>query len=271
MSSDPSSGAWLTEMLRRGGGRVGRLGSMARRDTACQPPYILVLWDIDHTLIETRGVGRAIYARVFPDVTGKPLQHLAEVAGRTELVIMHDTLALHDVEPTDATMRRLAAALVQGHEDARTELATAGRVLPGAKETLAALAADHRVHQAVLSGNLRDVSRIKLEVFGLDSYLDLASSAYGDDHTERAELVAIAQHRATVQMGSSFDKEHTVLIGDTPKDVEAALTAGVRVIAVASGKNNETELTKAGASAAIADLTDTAAVVRLVTGEPNNR
>jgi phosphoglycolate phosphatase-like HAD superfamily hydrolase len=156
---------------------------------------------------------------------------------------MHDTLALHDVEPTDATMRRLAAALVQGHEDARTELATAGRVLPGAKETLAALAADHRVHQAVL----------------------------GDDHTVRAELVAIAQHRATVQMGSSFDKEHTVLIGDTPKDVEAALTAGVLVIAVASGKNNETELTKAGAFAAIADLTDTASVVRLVTGEPNIR
>jgi phosphoglycolate phosphatase len=72
-----------------------------------------------------------------------------------------------------------------------------GRVLPGAQETLAALASDPRIHQAVLSGNLRDVSRIKLEVFGLDPYLDLACSAYGDDHTERPELVAIAQQRAT--------------------------------------------------------------------------
>lgn len=244
---------------------------MARRDTASQPPHILVLWDIDHTLIETRGVGRTIYERVFPAVTGKPLQQLAEVAGRTELVIMHDTLQLHDVEPTDATMRRLAAALVQGYEDARMELATTGRVLPGAKEALAALAADRRVLQAVLSGNLREVSRIKLEVFGLDSYLDLAGSAYGDDHTERPELVAIAQQRAAEQMGSSFDKQHTVLIGDTPKDVEAALTAGVRVIAVASGKNNETELTQAGAQAAVADLRNTAAVVQLVTGDPNIR
>jgi phosphoglycolate phosphatase-like HAD superfamily hydrolase len=98
---------------------------------------------------------------------------------------MRKPLQLHDVEPTEEMMRRLAAALVQGHEDAREELATTGRALPGAKETLAALAADPRVHQAVLSGNLRDVSRIKLEVFGLDPYLDLASSAYGDDHTER--------------------------------------------------------------------------------------
>jgi phosphoglycolate phosphatase len=190
---------------------------MAERDTASQPPHILVLWDIDHTLLETRGVGQAIYERVFPAVTGKPLRQLAEVAGRTELVIMRDTLQLHDVEPTEEMMRRLAAALVQGHEDARQELATTGRALPGAKETLAALAIDPRVRQAVLSGNLRDVSRIKLEIFGLDSYLDLASSAYGDDHTERPELVTIAQQRATERTAATFDNEHTVLIGIHPR------------------------------------------------------
>ncbi|MCA1702467.1 MAG: haloacid dehalogenase-like hydrolase [Actinobacteria bacterium] len=238
---------------------------MTKRDTASQPPHILVLWDIDHTLIETRGVGQAIYERVFPAVTGKPLRQLAEVAGRTELVIMHDTLQLHDVQPTEQMMRRLAAALIQGHEDARQELATAGRALPGAKETLAALAADPRVHQAVLSGNLRDVSRIKLEIFGLDQYLDLASSAYGDDHTERPELVTIAQQRATERVATRFDNQHTVLIGDTPKDVEAAITAGVRVIGVASGKSDENELMEAGAQFTIPDLTHTATVVRLVT------
>ncbi|MDQ2883319.1 MAG: HAD hydrolase-like protein, partial [Actinomycetota bacterium] len=135
----------------------------------------------------------------------------------------------------------------------------------GARETLAALAADSRVHQAVLSGNLRDVSRIKLEVFGLDSYLDLASSAYGDDHTERSELVAIARHRATERTAATFDKQHTVLIGDTPHDVEAALTAGVRIIAVASGKSDETELAQAGAPVTVSDLTDTATIVQLVT------
>ncbi|MGH3788906.1 MAG: HAD family hydrolase [Pseudonocardiaceae bacterium] len=238
---------------------------MAERDTADQPPHILVLWDIDHTLIETRGVGRAIYERIFPSVTGKPLRQLADVAGRTELVIMHDTLQLHDVEPTEQIMRRLAAALIQGHDDARQELATAGRALPGAKETLAALAADPRVHQAVLSGNLRDVSRIKLEVFGLDPYLDLASSAYGDDHTERPELVTIAQQRATERVAVTFDNQRTVLIGDTPKDVEAALTAGVRVIGVASGKSNEAQLTQAGAPVTVPDLTRTAKIVQWVT------
>ena len=58
--------------------------------------------------------------------------------------------------------------------------------------------------------------------------------------------------------------QHTVLIGDTPKDVEAALTAGLRVIAVASGKSDESELMEAGAPVAVPDLTHTATVVQLV-------
>lgn len=51
----------------------------------------------------------------------------------------------------------------------------------------------------------------------------------------------------------------------TPKDVEAALTAGVRVIAVASGKSDEAELAQAGAAVIVSDLTHTATVVQLVT------
>jgi phosphoglycolate phosphatase len=47
--------------------------------------------------------------------------------------------------------------------------------------------------------------------------------------------------------------------------VEAALTAGVRVIGVASGKSDESELMEAGAPVTISDLTHTATVIRLVT------
>jgi phosphoglycolate phosphatase-like HAD superfamily hydrolase len=220
------------------------------------PPRTLVLWDIDHTLIETRGVGRAIYDRAFPAATGKPLAKLAQIAGRTELDIMAESLRVNGIEPTDEAVRKLAAALVQGYEDAREELAVTGRALPGARETLERLAADPSVHQGILTGNLRDVARIKLEVFGLDQYLDFASSAYGDDHADRPELVKIARQRAEERTGTKLDNADVVLIGDTPNDVKAALTAGVRVIAVASGKSSEEELQSAGAIRVIGDLTD---------------
>lgn len=224
-------------------------------------PRLLVLWDVDHTLIETRGVGRAIYDRAFPAATGKPLEKLARVAGRTELDIMSESLRLNGIEPTDDAIDRLAVALVQGYEDAREELGTIGRALPGARETLAELAADPAVHQSVLTGNLREVARIKLEVFGLDGFLDLQVGAYGDDHPERARLVAVAQARAAERKGVAFE---TVLIGDTPMDVEAGLIAGVRVVGVATGTTTAAELRKAGASTVLDGLTDPKAVRRAV-------
>ncbi|WP_370939298.1 haloacid dehalogenase-like hydrolase [Amycolatopsis sp. cg13] len=217
-------------------------------------PRTLVLWDIDHTLIETRGVGRAIYDRAFPAATGKPLAKLATITGRTELDIMAASLKANGLEATDQAVQNLADALVQGYEDARDELAATGRALPGARETLERFVADQSIHQAVLTGNLREVARIKLEVFGVAGFLDFDSSAFGDDHAERSELVQIARQRAEAQTGAQFGDQHVVLIGDTPNDVKAGLTAGVRVIGVATGKADKDELRAAGAAEVVESL-----------------
>lgn len=213
-----------------------------------------MLWDIDHTLIETRGVGRAIYDRAFPAATGKPLAELATITGRTELDIMAESLKVNGLEATEQAVQRVAAALVRGYEDAREELAATGRALPGARETLERFAADRIIHQAVLTGNLRAVARIKLEVFGLAGFLDFDSSAFGDDHAERSELVQIARQRAETRTGTHFDDQQVVLIGDTPNDVKAGLAAGVRVIGVATGKSGEAELRDAGARQVVSSL-----------------
>jgi phosphoglycolate phosphatase len=219
-------------------------------------PRTLVLWDIDHTLIETRGVGRAIYDRAFPAATGEPLVKLATIAGRTELDIMAESLRVNGLEATDEAVQKLADALVQGYEGARDELAITGRALPGARDTLKRFAADRSVHQAILTGNLREVARIKLEVFGLESFLDFDSSAFGDDHAERSELVRIARQRAEARTGARFDNEQVVLIGDTRNDVKAGLSAGVRVVGVATGKASEAELRRAGATQTVPTLSE---------------
>jgi beta-phosphoglucomutase-like phosphatase (HAD superfamily) len=108
---------------------------------------VLVLWDVDHTLIETRGVGFTIYKRAFPAATGQPLTKLAQISGRTELDIMRETLHINGIEPTDESVGKLANALITGYDDARDELAATGRTLPGAAATLERLAAEPHVHQ----------------------------------------------------------------------------------------------------------------------------
>ncbi|MGH3801346.1 MAG: HAD family hydrolase [Pseudonocardiaceae bacterium] len=239
--------------------------------STCRPaPRLLVLWDIDHALIETRGVGRAIYERASPAATGKPLATLATISGRTELDIMAESLRLNDIEPSDEMITQLARALIQGYQDAREELRAVGRTLPGVQDTLTGLARSPIVHQSVLTGNLRDVARIKLEVFDLDHYLDLNAGAYGDDDPERPTLVAIAQQRAAERTGVMFGNDATVMIGDTPQDVEAGLVAGVRVIGVATGKTSIQELRDVGAQQVATNIVECPAILNRLIQDVRN-
>ncbi|WP_436319637.1 HAD family hydrolase [Streptomyces syringium] len=135
-----------------------------------------------------------------------------------------------------------------------------GHALPGAAAALDALAEVDGVEQTVVSGNVRAVSEIKLQVFGLDRHIRWQLGAYGEDADERPELVRIALERAGLTAAEA------VLLDDTPAGVEAGLANRVRVIGVATGRSSEAELRAAGATVVLPDLTDTDLLVRLSQG-----
>ncbi|GAA1579347.1 haloacid dehalogenase-like hydrolase [Actinomadura kijaniata] len=216
----------------------------------------LVLWDVDHTLIETGGVGREIFADAFAHAVGRPMEQMAEVSGRTEPDIFRETAELHGVEVDQELFEKFAEQLAKGYEERAEEMRQRGRALPGAAEALEALAADPRVAQSVLTGNIRPAAETKLRVFGLDRRIDFEAGAYGSDDGVRPRLVTIAQRRAAERYGMVFDAATTVLIGDTPSDVATGREGGARVIAVASGKSTADELRDAGADLVLEDLVD---------------
>ncbi|MGI5243092.1 HAD family hydrolase [Dactylosporangium sp. CA-139066] len=229
--------------------------------TPHRSPRRLVLWDVDHTLIETRGVGGELYASAFQAATGLAMVEKAEVTGQTEPSILTATLRLHGIDEDEPYLARYQVELPAEYDRRRDDLARRGRILPGATTTLAALAERPEIVQAVLTGNLRDVARIKLEVFGLDRYIDLEVSAYGDDDSNRPNLVAVAQRRATAKYGTPFNSNSTVVIGDSRHDVRTGLCGGAKAVGVASGNESIEQLRKAGADAAWSDLTDTDTIV----------
>ena len=53
----------------------------------------LVLWDIDHTLINAGGLSHHLYGVVFAELFGRELAAVAPMAGRTDRAIILDTLA----------------------------------------------------------------------------------------------------------------------------------------------------------------------------------
>ena len=122
------------------------------------------------------------------------------------------------------------------------------------------------VLQSVLTGNLRPLAELKLGAAGFGPALDLEAGAYGDAHEVRAELVGIARRAAAARYGTSFDGPATVLVGDTPLDVAAALATGARAVAVATGGFCFADLAAAGAHVTLPDLTDTDQVVGAIAG-----
>jgi phosphoglycolate phosphatase-like HAD superfamily hydrolase len=228
-------------------------------------PFFL-LWDIDHTLIENHGVNKETYAAAFELLTGKPAVRRARTDGRIEPEVMRDMLTLHGVAATPEHEARMAWALETATKANAEKLRERGHELPGARDALTAFSQMAGVVQSVLSGNIRPNAVTKLSAFGLEKFMDFEVGGYGGDGEDRASLVAVAQYRATEKYGELLDRGNTVLVGDTPRDVQAGLKGGARVVAVATGSDSGDDLRAEGADIVLADLSDTRAVVSAVTG-----
>ncbi|CAM5718502.1 hypothetical protein SALBM135S_02762 [Streptomyces alboniger] len=111
----------------------------------------LVLWDIDHTLMATGGLGRELWAEAFREVTGVEMREQASVTGSTERVILRETARLHDVPYSAGLFDSFAEALSAVHVRRAAELRERGHALPGAAAVLAHLA-ERGVRQTVGDG-----------------------------------------------------------------------------------------------------------------------
>jgi len=223
----------------------------------------LVLWDIDGTLVHTAGHGRHAFGEAFAAVFGREIDVTAlEMAGRTDHSITHALLEANAAGEDDSHLPRMLEELNAALEGRRERIAAEGWAMPGSLEALEALAGRPEVVQSLLTGNIEPNAALKLSAFGLDRLVDLEIGGYGSHHGVRAELVDIAREKAARLRGIEVDPADTVLIGDTPLDVEAARGAGARAVAVASGPYGVEELERTGADAVLADLRDTAAVLQ---------
>jgi phosphoglycolate phosphatase len=224
-------------------------------NSATNNAQVLVLWDIDHTLIENDGVSKATYALAAELLIGYPTATPPVTEGRTDAAIMAELLSGNGCDPDRLPLRRLWEALTEAGRRNEAELRSRGEALPGAAECLRRLAADRHVIQSTLTGNIEANAHVKLCAFGLDPWIDFSVGGYGVLH-ERPLLVPVAQQRAAARYGFDPHTGVTVLIGDTPADVEAGLVGGARVLAVATGAYSPTQLRAAGAEDVITDLTD---------------
>jgi phosphoglycolate phosphatase-like HAD superfamily hydrolase len=86
------------------------------------------------------------------------------------------------------------------------------------------------------------------------TFVKLSFGGYGSDSTDRAELTRCAIERAGRILGQRLDPQRILVVGDTPKDIEAATAVRAIAVGVASGNYGEADLREAGADYVLASL-----------------
>lgn len=190
------------------------------------------------------------------------------LGGMLDRRIARLALAAHRLPDTrvDAGLDRALDLVARRYRDLVADGERRSWVLPGVHQLLSALnARPDRALVGTLTGNAEGVGRHKLTTSGLDHHVRVG--AWGCEAEERSALVPLAVSRASgLGVSTRRGPSSVVLVGDTPRDVEAGHAAGHPVIGVATGRWNATELAAAGADEVLPDLTRPSALLSELTG-----
>lgn len=226
----------------------------------------ILLWDIDGTLIRSTKVGgyKLYTIPVLEEIFGTA-GRLADmrVSGMTDLQIVFE--ALKDAGVTQEQILARAEVLVSRlTEEARRVTGNGVKffeLLPGVRETLEALATHPRYQSALVTGNIKPMAELKMELVGLDHFFTLPG-AFGEESHNRRDLPARAAERIRKHLQMDLAPEQFIVIGDTPNDIDCAHYFGARAVAVGTGRfYSREDIVACEPDALLPDLTDVPLVI----------
>jgi phosphoglycolate phosphatase len=189
------------------------------------------LFDIDGTLLRSRDrVHVEAFAITVRRVTGFEVTLTGVVLhGSTDTAILREACDHAGIPPE--VLEPQVAAILEGMcnhvAERRHELELV--LMPGVQETLTHLA-DRGALLGVATGNLEMIGWIKIEEAGLREWFRFGG--FSDHFPVRSELIGYAARKARELAGSSA---RVCVVGDTPRDIDAARANNLPVIAVATG------------------------------------
>jgi phosphoglycolate phosphatase-like HAD superfamily hydrolase len=185
------------------------------------------------------------------------------VSGMTDLQIVFEALNDSGISQEEI-LARAEVLVARLTEEARRVTGNGVKffeLLPGVRETLEALAAHPRYQSALVTGNIKPMAELKMELVGLDHFFTLPG-AFGDESHNRRDLPARAAERIRKHLQIDLAPEQFIVIGDTPNDIDCARHFGARAVAVGTGRfySNE-EILACEPDALLPDLVDTRLVI----------
>jgi len=233
---------------------------------------LLILFDIDGTLLRTHGAGMRALEDAGREVVGPHFSAAGiDFAGAIDPVILARMLARAGLDPTpDAigAIRRRYPAHLARHLTLRPPSAqgeafgekTSGP-LPGVHTLLRRLASERpHITRGLLTGNFEEGARLKLAHCGID-HDAFPIRVYGDDspHSDpcREHLPPVALARFARTTGRPIAPDRVLIIGDTTHDIGCAKAHGLRSLGVTTGGHTRDRLEAAGADRVLDTLEHT--------------
>ncbi len=221
---------------------------------------ILTLFDIDGTLVR----GARCHYMAFVHSVSKFYGMKEDIsginyAGKTDPQILREVLELGGV-PENIINENFQDCLDYMIQDYTANVHRENvRALSGVNKLLNELK-NNNVLLGLTTGNLEPIAYAKLKRAGIDDFFSFGG--FGSDSPKRPCLVEKALERARKLHG--YQGDQIFVIGDTPRDVEAAKPFNLSTIAVATGSYSTQELKKTGADHVLESLTDTDTVMKII-------
>ncbi len=226
----------------------------------------VLLFDIDGTLVTTGGAGRRAISRAFEKLHGRlDACESFSLSGMTDRAIVRKALDIIGVHPSPDAISAVIDSYLQflAQEVPRVQDSDY-RLHPGMREAVDAALSRPGVAVGLGTGNVREGARIKLSRVGIHDRFSFGG--FGCDHENRVELIRHGARSGAARLGVPLEQCRVVVIGDTPKDVDAAKGIGARCIGVGTGNFTPEALLASGATYAFPDFTAREALAALLDG-----
>jgi phosphoglycolate phosphatase len=235
---------------------------MSQKNQIHSQPSKVLLFDIDATLLLSGQAGLRALDQTFYELYGieKAMKDIRP-DGKTDPLIIREVLEgkLAHVSP-DAEIPRVARIYLD-HLKTEVEHSPGFHLMPGTRELLDALSRIDSLALGLATGNLEQAAWIKLRRGGLDAYFRFGG--FGSDAENRTELIRVAILRAEGFLDREVPRDSVFVIGDTPRDILHAKEAGVKTVAVATGRSNMEELSRYTPDYLLADFSRTRDVIQI--------
>jgi phosphoglycolate phosphatase-like HAD superfamily hydrolase len=158
----------------------------------------LVLFDIDHTLLDIGDTHKKAFAHAFKEVLRVEIDHSRwSVHGYTDLQIIHELMDKHGYEKDPGKIAKIIEVMIDHFS--QQDLAHSF-LLEGAEELLNELKGKKDVVLGLVTGNIEEIGYTKLKHLGIDEYFVLGG--FGDISVVRADLVDFALQKACEEFGN---------------------------------------------------------------------